>query len=333
MSFLRFDNTTNINDITHADAVYLDLKIRSVESNINGGKINVYGLTDSYMYYGMSYDCKTDWTEGTITGTVAKANKMAVFSDNCLSYDILSTAKEGTQIRIDVTDYARMQNDGIYAFKLSSEGAEAGNPLNLTLYSKESIYAPKLTVVKSLAAADILEDIEENKLPGSVTENFALPAYGTHASEITWDIENSAVTRDSGIAKVTRNITDTLGSATVYAKKFERCISKTYYFAVTGTEPGGMPHGIRFENKENEVKVTAYVYADKITPDTRLIMCENITDSGKIAAISFVSGYDVRNGIGKFSGSMQSMVGEGRKIHAYLIDIVTMMPKLVCGAN
>lgn len=333
MSFIRFDNAEYSKDIMGADAVYLDLKIRSVESNSSGGKINVYGLIDSYTFDGASYDYKTGWTEKNITGAITKANKMATYTDHGVSYDILSTTKAGTEIRIDVTDYVRTQKDGIYVFKLSTEGA-SGNPLNLTLHSREGAYAPKLSVVKSLAVEDVLADIEENAVPVAVTKNFAVPAYGTHGSALTWEFENSAVTMNLGTAKVTQNNTDTLGSVTLSAEKFERKISETYYFAVKGTTQNGIPNGIRFENKENQVIVTAYVYADKITPNTRLLICKNTIDGGrKLEEVHLVSEYDVRSGIARFTESVQSVGGDTQKFSAYLTDIQTMEPKLNWGIN
>lgn len=324
MSFVRF---TTQEDISNADAVYLNLNIKSVANNVSGGKINAFGLVDDAEIDGVKYNFKTDWSASTITGNIAKAKKLAVYGQNCVSAEITAAAQKGDIISIDVTDYVRSQKDGIYAFKLHSESNDS-NLLNIAAYSCETELGPSLLVIKDAAVYDINADIDSLSVPETLSGDISLPSEGTNGSKFSWISRNNALSINNGSGIAVREEHDVIGSVTVKAEKNERKISKTFVTSVLGTKEGLAPKGINILSADNKRHIDAYSYVKDVTETTRLVVSRN-SNNGKITGISALDSCENSGSFIRFSHTDES----GDKIKVFLIDLKTMKPILVKAEN
>lgn len=158
MGFMRFKYGSgtgeNPADIQNADKIYLKLTVQSAPTN--GGKLIVCGLEDDYWYNNTLFSAKSGWSADRLCAA-DMPSVLKVYTGNEVYAAVSSAASRYTELLFDVTDYAKSQRDGSFAFKLYAQ-SDDGAALTAAVYSAEGEFPPGLIIESSVDDDEINTD-------------------------------------------------------------------------------------------------------------------------------------------------------------------------------
>lgn len=224
-NFVRF-NVADIDADDIGEAV-LVLHLRELNKPAEGK--DSFGIT----FYGLSGQDKTSWQEDTLTYNVGAELGLLDSSlesygsgeritDKTIKYD-----EVGAMISVDITDYVKSQNDGVYALRFYGDAVTAYFD---TRECETEEHRPYLEISRGDAGA-VIKDTKALTIDGNVSDNFTLPIEGENGSQITWTSNNPALTIDGANADVSAIEEETTVTLTAVITKGE--YERTKEFEVT----------------------------------------------------------------------------------------------------
>lgn len=191
----------NVMDIS-ADEVgeaVLNLYLREIKAP--AADKDSFGIT----VYGLSGNDKTSWDEETLTYNVGA--ELGLFdsalegygSGEVIANKTIKYSETGSVISIDITDYIKSQNDGVYALRIYGDSVQAFFD---TRECETQENRPYLEILRGDAGA-AANDANALTVIDETNTDFTVPVTGANGSQITWSTESEVVTVNNQDGSVT----------------------------------------------------------------------------------------------------------------------------------
>lgn len=322
-ALLRFDCTSIKSKIASAD--YIAVRIMARTSNtIN--TINAYGISTQNL-----------WQEETVTATEGNGPTLAEYTDHHLGeYVTLGMAKE--ILEIDITDFAKSQENGIIEIKLSATtpGTEV-----FSFYTKESTETPPTLVGYSYDKGKLYSQLNNIDLGDTtaVQQNILLPSATDNGTHIDWDLtvngNGTANLQNDCILEVSTVTDDEKCVRTVLCATVNDGVNTAQKFFHILVRNGILLNKIYFVQDNKILSVmpdgtfNATVKTNNI--NTNNILCMAFYENGKLLRVETVPSDTTADGYDIYTLSCESTGSNTTNIKAFLINSETLEPIVMPG--
>ncbi len=181
-NFIRFSQT----DMPQSEILNAKLYMYLAETDKTAG---IY-----FDLYGLSGEDKTSWDE-TITSTIAQNKGLLNYTlesygaGEKIGTTNINDTQIGQWICVDITEYAKAQTDGIYAFRFYGGSTD-------TYFNDREVegFEPYIELSRGDTGA-VRSDAESITIPEKLYGSYsALPTEGANGSTISWASDNEAIT-------------------------------------------------------------------------------------------------------------------------------------------
>lgn len=196
-NLIRF-NVMDINTDEIGEAV-LNLHLREIKNP--AADKDSFGIT----VYGLEGNDKTSWDEETLTyntgvelGLLDSALE-GYGTGEVIANKTIKYSEIGNVISIDITDYIKSQNDGIYALRIYGDSVQAYFD---TRECDTQEHRPYLEILRGDAGA-AANDANAITVPEETKTSFTVPVTGANGSQIEWSAESEFVNVNNQDGSVT----------------------------------------------------------------------------------------------------------------------------------